>query len=763
MAEKRQVFKNSAEREAYFRDKETRENLKKKKKKISRAKILFILFSSVFILILLTWYGFFIVSGLPPLKDLENPKFSLATRLYSYDGEILDQLCYQNRTMIPIDSIPKHLINALIAVEDHRFYDHWGVDVFRFIKARLKNFPFKMREGASTVTQQLARNLYLTMDITLTRKIREWITAVQIERTYTKDEILSLYLNIMYMGRGAYGVEAAAQAYFDKPVTKLTLSECAFLIGILKGPENYDPVDHPQRAIERRNLVLNQMLQMGFINEKTFQQTIQDSIITKEPSSLTGIAPHFSEMVRQQLQKSEKLKGYDIYRDGLRVYTTLDSRMQEAANRATEEHLFITQSEFNQTWKWNNRVQYLDECIKQEIYKHPTYKYAKSDNEKNRVYNRLWNSPKFVDSVKNELTTIQVGFVAIDPMNGYIKAMVGSSNYKKFRYGLNHVTQIRRQPGSSFKPFTYVTAIDNGYSPATTLLNEQVDIPDGTGKMWTPGNSDGNYGGKLSMRDGLRLSVNIISARIISELVTPSDVVKMAHQIGIESYIPEIYSISLGTVEVTPLEMTSAFGTFAAEGIHAEPIAIIRVEDRNGKLIYNNRPNVKEAISKETAYIMTNMMQDVVDRGTATSGVRAFFSYPAAGKTGTTQQMADAWFVGFTKQLVAGVWVGFDDHRVRFTSMTYGQGGKAAAPMWGRFMKYIYSDPRIRDLVPHPFLMPEGIERVSLCAETGKLATNLCTHTVEDFVLTNKKPPPCDGKHNGGVVQPKDEKPAIGF
>jgi penicillin-binding protein 1A len=764
MSEQKRVFKNDQEKEDYFQNPESRNKIKSKNQKRSKRKTQLIWSVIIGFSILITIYIIYVISGLPSLQQLENPKFSLATVIISDDGEIIDQLCYQNRTMIPIDSIPKDMINALIATEDYRFYKHWGVDVFRFIKARVKNL-WRMREGASTITQQLARNLYLSTELSLTRKIREWITAFQIERTYTKDEILSLYLNIMYLGRGAYGVEAAAQAYFDKPVSKLTLSECAFLVGIFKGPENYDPDDNPQRAMDRRNLVLKQMLKRNYINEKTYNQTYDEPIVTRASIASSGIAPQFSEMLRQQLQKDPRLEGYDIYRDGLRIYTTIDSRMQISANRAVEEHLKTTQKQFDDSWNWKNHSKILDENVKKEILRTDIYRAAPNENERKNIIYKLSQDNKFVDSVKRILTTIQVGFVAIDPKTGYIKAMVANANYKKFRYGLNHVTQIRRQPGSSFKPFTYLAAIENGYSPATRLPNEKIDIPDGTGKYWSPVNSDGVYGGTLSLREGMKNSVNVIAARTISELTSPQEVVKYAHQLGIKSPLPEVYSLALGTCEVTPLEMTSAFGCFPAEGMHAEPISILRVEDKHGKLIFQNRPVSQEVLSRESAYILTTMLEDVVNGGTATSGIRSFFSYPAAGKTGTTQSMADAWFIGFTKQLVAGVWVGFDDNRIKFTSMVYGQGARAAAPIWGRFMKYVYSDPTIRYLYPISFNQPEGVERVQICSETGKIAGPNCSNVYEDLILSSKKPTTCDGNHSkgGGNHSAQEEKPAIGF
>jgi len=763
MSNDKPVFENEFEKNEYFHNPEYRDKMSNRKKK--RSNIIKWIFVLLFIIMSIASgiYMTYIVSGLPKLQELENPKYSLTTLIISSENEVIDQLCYQNRTMTSIDSIPRDLINALIATEDHRFYQHWGVDVIRFIKSRVKNL-WHLREGASTITQQLARNLYLSTELTLTRKLREWITAVQIEKTYTKDEILSLYLNLMYLGKGAYGVEAAAQAYFDKPVPTLSLSECAFLVGILKGPENYDPEQNPQRAMDRRNLVLKQMLKLNFIDEKTYNQTYDDPIITKEPTTGSGIAPHFTEMVRQQLQKDPRLQGYDIYRDGLRIFTTLDTRMQSAANRAVDEHLEVIQKQFNTAWNWKNNSKLLIETVKKEALRTNLYRVQTNDEERKKVLDYLSSNSTFIDSVKSLLTTIQVGVVVIDPNNGYIKALVGNTNYKKFRYGLNHVTQIKRQPGSSFKPFTYLAAIENGFSPATRLSNERVSIPDGSGKIWSPANSDASYGGTLSLREGLKNSVNTIAARAISELTSPKEVVRWAHQLGIKSSLPEVYSLALGTCEISPLEMTAAFGCFPTEGIYSEPISVTRVEDKNGKIIFQNRPTSREALSKQSAYILTTMLEDVVNGGTATTAIRSHYSFPAAGKTGTTQGMADAWFIGFTKQLVAGVWVGFDDLRVKFTSMVYGQGGRAAAPIWGKMMKYIYSDPRITQLSPIQFNAPHDVEKVLICTETGKIAGPTCIHVIEDLIFSSKKPDVCDGVHLKDHLKNTEEpSPAIGF
>ncbi len=719
------------ELDKYFSDKSYRQKTKKKKtttnKVFGTAIIAALLFA-----VLLSSYLFFLSSSLPSLEELENPKLEEATKVFSSDGELIDKFFLQNRTKVTIDSIPKDMINALIATEDRKFYDHWGVHLERIFKAFFKNVASGnlTREGASTITQQLARNLYKDIGnkISLNRKIREAMTAVQIEKTYTKDEILAYYLNTVYFGKGAYGIEAAAQTYFNKSASDLTLDECALLVGILKSPSNYDPVENPDASLKRRNLVLNEMEEAGFISQETFQLLSRDPIklnFRKDYASFNSPAPQFTEFVRQQLESMAEKYGFDLYRDGLKIYTSLDSRMQKHAVTAIKTLLVPFQKSFNGYWNWGGNKEILNDAIIRYIVQSETYKKAKTEQERNKIYEKMKNDKAFVDSVKILTTTVQIGFVVINPKNGEIKAMVGANPNNLFKYGLNHVTQIKRQPGSSFKPFVYATAINEGYSPGYMVSNDPINIKIG-GAVWSP--KGGGTGGKISLRDGIANSVNVIAVRTSMDIAPPDKVIDLAHKMGIKSDLPNVLSLALGVGEVSPLEMTSAYGVFANEGILVEPISILRIEDRNGKVIEEFNPETKEVLSEEVAFVMSDMMEDVIDNGTATS-VRQYFHRPAAGKTGTTQNFGDAWFVGFTPQFSAGVWLGFDDARIKFGG-GYGQGGKAAAPIWGKFMQLLYSDDEFDFPVAY-FLMPETVEEGSVCTVTGLPSNGSCPSTMD--------------------------------
>ncbi|MBK9227368.1 MAG: PBP1A family penicillin-binding protein [Ignavibacteria bacterium] len=645
------------ELDKYFSDKGYRQKTKKKKNtknKVFGTAIIAALVS----VILLSVYLSFLSSTLPSLEELENPKLEEATKIFSSDGELIDKFFLQNRTKVTLDSIPKDMINALIATEDRKFYDHWGVHLERIFKAFFKNVASGnlTREGASTITQQLARNLYKDIGnkISLNRKLREAMTAVQIEKTYTKDEILAYYLNTVYFGKGAYGIEAAAQTYFNKNASYMSLDECALLVGILKSPANYDPVENPDAALKRRNLVLNEMAEAGFITAERFQLVSKDPIklnFRKDYANFNSPAPQYTEYVRQQLESMAEKYGFDLYRDGLKIYTSLDSRMQKHAVNAVKSLLIPFQKSFNSYWNWGGNKEILNDAIIKYIVQSEAYKKAKTEQERNKIYERLKNDKVFVDSIKLLTTTVQIGFVVINPKNGEIKAMVGANPNISFKYGLNHVTQIRRQPGSSFKPFVYATAINEGYSPGYMVSNNPININIG-GTVWSP--KGGGTGGRISMRDGIANSVNVIAVRTAMELAPMDKVIDLSHRMGIKSDLPNVLSLALGVGEVSPLEITSAYGVFANEGILVEPISILRIEDRNGKLIEEFHPETKEVLSEEVAFIMCDMMEDVIDYGTASS-VRQYFHRPAAGKTGTTQNFGDAWFVGFTPQFSAGV------------------------------------------------------------------------------------------------------------
>lgn len=708
------------------------------------------LFTSIIFLIFLLFYIPYIISGLPSLEELENPQQELATKVYSIDGEVIDRFFIKNRTTVNLNDLPPHLINALIATEDKNYYKHWGVDLPRLFRALIKNFiSFRLREGASTITQQLSRNLYdlkverKKLHDKITRKFREFITAFQIELNYTKDEILEMYLNVTYFGRSAYGISSASQIFFGKSPAELTISESALLIGMLKGPATYDPINHPERARTRRNVVINQMVKYKFLieeeAEKVKLEPIQIKLSTEEAA--VGIAPHFVEYIRQQLLKKSEEYGFDIYRDGLNVYTTLNARMQRHANRSVEEHLKEYQAAFKKAWDWKRNKDILDIAVTHIIRTSDAYRKAKSQTERDSIMRSLRSNPHFVDSVKNISTQIEVGFVALDNKTGGIVSMVGGSNFKQFKYGLNHVTQIYRQPGSTFKPFIYTVAIDNGYPPCYEILNQPVTLVMVDGKRWTPKNFDGTFGGKNTIREGLRYSINLLAVRAIMEIAPIQQVIEYAHRMGIKSNLPPYESLSMGTGEVTPLEITAAFSVFPNEGVYIEPISILKIEDKDGNIIEENKIEKKEVLSKETAYIMTNMLEDAVNNGTG-QRIRNFFHLPAAGKTGTTQEYADAWFIGFTPHITAGVWVGFDNKSIHFTSAD-GQGGRAAAPIWGRFMSYVYNDKEL-NLPVEFFQQPEGVVKDMICSETKYLATPFCPNVEEEIFNQNYLPNSCN-------------------
>jgi len=710
--------------------------------------------SFLFIGMIIGGYFFFnyVVSGLPSFEQLENPKPQLSSKVFSSDGELIGSFYRQNRIYTPIDSIPKNIINALIATEDRKFYHHWGVDLVRFAKAMFKNIFLFRREGASTITQQLAKNLFKlkykreTIFDTIVRKLREWITAVELEKSYTKNEILEMYLNISYFGRGAHGVGVAAKTYFNKNIKDITIPEAALLVALLKSPYGYDPFRNYNRALMRRNLVMHNMMQVGMLSKNQYEKLASLPIKVTRRSIAEGssskIAPDFVEMIRRELSRLSKKYGFDIYEDGLTITTTLDTRMQRFANMAVRKHLNDFQKKFDKNWKWEEHRDIAKDLIDKAIKSNTDYQKAKTRAEKDSIYLSLSNNIAFVDSVEKKAQTIQVGFVALDVKTGEIKAMVGGRD-ENIKYGLNHVTQIKRQPGSAFKPIIYTVAIDNGLYPAYPILNQPFNY-----NGWAPKNFEEETGGFVTLRDALAHSINLVSARLIIEGYVPLwQVGVYASKLGIHSKLNLVPSIALGTSEVSPIEITSAYATFANKGIYNQPLAILKIENKDGIIIDQFVPRSHEAISEETAYIITNMLETVINRGT---GVRTRVVYnfrrPAAGKTGTTQGFSDAWFVGYTPQIAAGVWVGFDDNRIKFTG-NYGQGARAANPIWSIFMKSVYDS---LDLPLEDFKPPKSgnVVTVKFCKEsifelgTPRLYSDDCKSGVLEDIINIKDIPP---------------------
>ncbi|MCL4547949.1 MAG: PBP1A family penicillin-binding protein [Bacteroidetes bacterium] len=654
---------------------------------------------AIFIVAVILFFSY-VYEGLPTLDKLENPQAQLASNVWSKDGVLLGQFYNENRVEVSIDSIPPVVINALISTEDKSFYKHWGVDLQRLIKAMVKNVLLFKREGASTITQQLAKNLYSlkirkeSLFDTFVRKIREWITAIQIEKTYTKREILEMYFNISWFGHGAYGIATAARTYFDKDVKGLNVSDAGVIVALLKSAVIYDPFKRYENSLRRRNLVMQNMVDEGFLSEEQYEklklEPIKLSYKKIEEGVRGGIAPHFVEYIRQQMEKLSDKYGFNLYQDGLNIYTTLDSRMQKIADNAVQKHINEFQKQFDKHWRWDKYSSILKEMINKAIMNRPEYRNAENATDKRAIYNRLLTDRKLIDSVKEVGKRIEVGFVCIDPSSGEIRSMVGGRD-PRFAYGLNHATQIRRQPGSSFKPIVYSVAIDNGLYPAYPILNQPFDF-----HGWSPQNFDHSTGGFTTLRTALALSINIVAGRLIIEDHAPLwKIGRFAEMMGIKSKLDLVPSIALGTSLVSPLELTSAFATLANRGIYNEPISILRIEDKDGVLIDNFTSNASEAIPEETAYIVTSMLQTAIDDGTGVAARATYnFQRPAAGKTGTTQEYADAWYEGYTPQLAAGVWVGFDDHRVSFTG-DYGQGARAALPIWAIFMHDVYDQLKL--------------------------------------------------------------------
>ena len=657
---------------------------------------------------------------LPSLEQLENYDPDLVTRIYSTDGKVLNELFVQKRVFIELDKIPEHMQYAVVSSEDRRFFDHWGLSMRSIARAVMINtLSLSYRQGFSTLTQQLARNLYKSVGFedSILRKVKEMITAIQIERTYTKDEILEMYLNTVHFGHGTYGVEAATKRFFGKESKYLTIDESALLVGLLPAPASYSPIHHPDRAIRRRNTVLRLMRDQGYIGKGEHQENRSRTLETVLEVPKRGTAPYFTEYVRRVLEKQDTALGINIYRDGLKIYTTLDSRLQTIAEDAVLKTVRDDQERLNKRL-YSNREEFEDLAYL-TIY------------DEDSIKMMLAGEGQLYKDLRDKLL-VQSAFVALDPNTGGILAMVGGRPDYHDQY--NRAVQAKRQPGSVFKPFVYTTALDNGYPVTEQLLNQPVVLNiqnmDGTWVKWKPQNYDGSTGGLTTFREGLRKSMNLISVRMVQQDIAPADQVKQtAKRMGINTDIRAVDAIALGTSEVFPIEMVSAYSALSNMGVYSKPFAITKIEDRYGNIIKEYYPDRKEVLSEETAYLMTSLMQTVMDRGTGGSARWKYkFNRPAAGKTGTTQGWSDAWFVGFTPQIAAGCWFGVDDFKV---PLGPGQdGSRAALPAWARFMKAAHDT---LGLPVEKFSKPSGIEDNEICSVTKKLPLPACPVEKEIF------------------------------
>ncbi|HNR49321.1 MAG TPA: PBP1A family penicillin-binding protein [Bacteroidia bacterium] len=657
---------------------------------------------------------------LPTFEELENQKSALASEVISSDNVILGKYYIQNRSNIHFKELADNTVKALEATEDVRFYQHSGVDLRGLARVFFKTVILQQQSsgGGSTITQQLAKNLFPRENESglklVIRKIKEWIIAVRLERNYTKPEIMAMYLNTVEFGHNSFGIKSAAKTFFNKIPSQLHTEESAMLIGMLQAPSRYSPVRNPENAKNRRNTVLSQMSKYNFITQSAYDSLskLPIKLNFKAEDHNEGLAPYFRETLRLELTKwcSEHKKAdgstYNLYRDGLRIYTTIDSRMQEYAEEALKEHLTALQKTFDEHWKgrvpWAQHPEVIEEGIKRSA----RYASLKADGLSEAEIKENFNTkiPMTVfswhgdidtvmsplDSLKYYKRFLQSGVMSMEPQTGFVRAWVGGNNYRFFKY--DHVKAGRRQVGSTFKPFLYTLAMQEGYSPCFKVPNVKVSIPIPGQPDWTPSNSDGKYGGMLTLKEALAESVNVISAYLMKEF-GPSAVIQIARKMGITSPIDEVPSICLGTPDVSLFEMCGAYCTFANKGVWTEPIYITRIEDKNGLVLQEFVPRKVEAISEETAYLMIKLMQGVVEKGT---GARLRFRYglnnPIAGKTGTTQNQSDGWFMGITPNLVTGVWTGCEDRSVHFRTTYLGQGANTALPLWAIYMKKLYAD-----------------------------------------------------------------------
>lgn len=695
-----------------------------------------------------TGYVYYLFQGLPSIQELENPQTAIASVVKSRDGVVLDRYFTENRTYVPIEQISPNIVDALIATEDHRFYTHWGIDAERL--AGLPIYWLQGRfQGGSTISQQLARNLYrkIGREVSVTRKLREMLTAIQIEQNYTKKEIIEMYLNTVEFANSTFGIESASQTHFGKPAGDITVSEAATLIGMLRATHAYNPRLFPERSMQRRNVVLGQMMRRDFITPDIFANlSAEEIVLNYQPPSRSGReSRYFGEYVRQQVTRWTQENGYDLYTDGLTVYTTIDSRLQRHAERSVKENLTEFQTTFEREWTspggeymdrfWEEFPGFLNEFIRDtDRYKNGFSKF--DTNQESVVFERLKADEAFIDSVKRARTKLQGSFVAIEPNNGNVLAWVGGMDYGQQQF--DHVYQSKRQAGSTFKPFVYSIAVDNGYMPYHRFSKYPVSFIQQGGGIWNPKDRVVPDGPEMvPLRDALARSLNNVTVRLLPEIAgapgtnrlqdlqpAARKIRDMATLLGIDlSGVSGDYpSIALGTANVSLLELVSAYTTFANEGVHIEPLAVTRIEDKEGNVLVEYFPDYSgEAISPETAYIMIDMMRGVIRGGEGFhgTGVRMRTQYniqqDVAGKTGTSQNSSDNWFVAMMPHIVMGSWVGGEDNFVRFPRnmpTSIGQGARTALPIVGSFINYSREDPNApwsyEPFQPPPgFIMPE--------------------------------------------------------
>lgn len=717
---------------------------------------------------------------MPSFEDLENPDSNLATEIISADGVVIGKYFQQNRSQLKYSDLPKNFVDALVATEDERFYEHSGIDGRGTLRAISS---LGRAGGASTLTQQLAKQLFHRegskfLPFRIAQKIKEWIIAIRLERQYTKNEIIAMYCNVYDFGNFSVGVSSAAQTYFSKTPKQLTVDESAILVGMFKNSTLYNPVRNPQGVKNRRNVVLAQMEKSRMIStaEKLKYQELPISLNFKLESHREGTATYFREYLRDYMKKwaedNKKADGsdYDIYKDGLKIYTTIDSRMQLHAEAAVSAHLANLQEEFFIQAKKNKNAPFvnisdketqriLTQAMKSSNRWSVLKSMDKTDEEiiksfdvKTKMTVFTWKGEKDttmtpMDSIRYYKHFLQSGLMAMEPQTGSIKAWVGGINYKYFQY--DHVGQGARQVGSTFKPFVYATAIEQlNMSPCDSIIDAPFTIPVGRHHVtasWTPRNSDNRYRGMITLKKALANSINTVSAKLMDK-VGPEAVVKLTHKLGIKSEIPLQPSIALGAVDITVEQMVAAYSTFANQGVYNKPQFLSRIEDKSGVVIYEPIPESHDVLNKDIAFAIIKLLEGVTEGGSGNrlrtqgggngynriTGYPYMFTNPIAGKTGTTQNQSDGWFMGMVPNLVTGVWVGCEDRSARFRSITYGQGATAALPVWAYFMKLCYADENLK-VSKSEFERPANLSIKVDCYAAPKIVDTTAVQNTDEF------------------------------
>jgi penicillin-binding protein 1A len=741
-----------------------------------KVKILWISFFSLLLLFLFFIFSvsinlFSLFGEIPDTEVLENPKSEIASEVYSSDNVMLVKYYSNfNRSPVEFKDLPENLKNALIATEDVRFRKHSGIDI-----KGIMAIPFALltgqKRGSSTITQQLVKNLFKTRisekyqgplgrNIIAT-KVKEWIAAIRLECAYTKDEILLMYLNTVDFGSLSFGIKSSARTYFNTTPEKLKVEQSALLIGLLKGPSYYSPVRHPERALNRRNTVLSQMVKYNYLSEEAFNSLKQIPISLKYTNQAenVGLAPYFTNSIKSHVMKLCHEKGFDLYEDGLKIYTTIDSRMQMYAEESMRKHMSFLQKEFFAHWKgrapWTDiKHKEIKGFIEKAAKKSDRYKLLKEElgDDENAIWAEMkkpvrmrvftWNGGKDttlspMDSIKYSLHFLHMGFMSMDPQNGYVKAWIGDIDNRFFKY--DHVKQGARQPGSAFKPIIYSYALENGYTPCSIVYDVPVTFAMPGGESWTPKNSHGSATGQpLTLKQALAESINTVSAYLMQQF-GPEPIVELAKKFGITSELDPVPPLCLGTSDVSVFDLTTAYSVFVNHGIRVDPIFITRIEDKNGNVIVEmEKSEPSRVISEESAYAMVQMLKGTTEESTGTAvSLKTVYHLPyeVGGKTGTTQSSSDGWFMGITPGLVTGIWVGGENRAIRFRNMTLGQGAKMALPMFGYYMQKVYDDYSFGIPVGN-FLKPESVNIQTNCAASDTLDFSSPSDSLSNFDST---------------------------